>query len=233
MPIFSGIVAAFTAVTAWFGALGVATQAFVKIGLGLAISRIAIALVGTPDRPEPRFAVNGTLRRGADIPQSFIIGRYATAGSLVWGEEWGEDDNTPNAYLTLVIELSNLPVRGLHGLYIDGQPVTIENANPHSSYGKRITEVIGGSSSEGRRNYDGYAWIKFYDGTQTTADSWLRSAFGTGDWRLNSNFIGRGNAYAIVTVRVKNEGLWSGFPEFLFVVDGIELAIAGKWNDQP
>ena len=64
--------------------------------------------------------------------------------------------------------------------------------------------------------------MKFYDGDQTSADSWLASSFTSGDYALNSNFIGTGNAYAIVTYKIK-EGLWQGFPKALFVIDGIEL----------
>ena len=108
-----------------------------------------------------KFGISGTLGRGVDIPQSFIAGTYATAGSLVWGEEWGSS----NEYLTQVIEVSNLPVRGLAGIFIDGEEVTIESTQVHTDFGNRL-----GSNTSGSKNYNGYAWVKFYDGNQTSAD---------------------------------------------------------------
>ena len=100
------------------------------------------------------------------------------------------------------------------------------------NFGKRL-----GSNTSGSKNYDGYAWIKFYDGSQTVADPWLVDNFTTGDYALNSNFIGTGNAYAIVTYKTKND-LWQGFPKALFIVNGIELlnaatGLASTTHDNP
>lgn len=216
MAVFTAIATAFTAATAWFGGLSLFAQGLIKIGLGLVVNKISTSLAKKKaQRNKPTFGVSGQLQRGADIPQSFIFGTYATPGSLVWGDEWG---GSANDYLTLVIEVSNIPVRGLNGLLIDGEEVTIEDSNPHADYGKRVGETTSGS-----KNYDGYVWVKFYDGTQTTADPWLSTAFTDGDYALDDNFIGYGNAYAIITYKVKNEGLWNGFPRAVFVVDGINL----------
>lgn len=237
MAFFGLISSIATGVGAWFSGLGVFGQGLVKIGLGLAANKIARALSGRRS-PTAQFSVSGSLQRGADIPQSFIVGRYPTAGSLCWAEEWGTSGGTPNAYFTQVIELSNLPVRDLHEVWINGEKVTIDKTNPHSDLGWRLTEVTD-SSEATPKNYDGFAWVKFYDGTQTTADSWLSTNFTTGDYALDSNFIGEGNAYVIVTTRIKQEGLWSGgWPKFLFVVDGIELldpltGVTGTDHDNP
>ena len=72
--------------------------------------------------------------------------------------------------------------------------------------------------------------MKFYDGNQTSADPWLASDFTTGDYALDSNFIGTGNAYAIVTYKIK-KGIWRNFPQALFVIDGIELLNAETGAD--
>lgn len=218
MAIFTAIAAVFTGVSAWFAGLSLFAQALIKIGVGLVVNKIAASLAGKPKRTP--FGIKGELQRGADIPQSFIIGEYATAGSLVWAEEWGSSGGTPNAYFTQVIELSNLPVKGLNDIWIDGEKRTIISGEDHADYGSPIEEF--------RVNGTDYAWVKFYDGTQTTADSWLSTAFADGGdnaqdgWELDTNFIGKGNAYAIVTTRFNND-LYQGFPQCLFVIDGIEL----------
>ncbi|MBV9548419.1 MAG: hypothetical protein JO256_01950, partial [Alphaproteobacteria bacterium] len=68
-----------------------------------------------------------------------------------------------------------------------------------------------------------YPWVKFHDGSQTTADSWLVRQFGSGaNFPYGSDRVGYGIAYAIVTVRVNAE-LFSGPPQIVFVLDGVKL----------
>ena len=156
MPVFTVVVAAVSTAIAWYGGLTVLGQAAVQIGAGLVLNKLASAGQGsysyeppplpTGDGTKPpsarrasvaavrKFGISGTLGRGVDIPQSFIAGTYATAGSLVWGEEWGSS----NEYLTQVIEVSNLPVRGLAGIFIDGEEVTIESTQVHTDFGSRL-----------------------------------------------------------------------------------------------
>jgi hypothetical protein len=212
MAIFTALSSAFTGLGAWFAGLGVFGKAFLKIGLGLIINKAAASLAGKPKQTP--FGVVGKIQRGADIPQSFILGKYATAGSFEWGEEFGSAGGTPNAYFVQVIELSNLPVNGLDGVWIDGERQTIISGEDHSDFGSPILEKRVGSTD--------YAWVKFYDGNQTTADPWLSTAFTTGDWALDSNFIGLGNAYAIVVTRF-NQDLFNGYANWLFEIDGVPL----------
>ena len=119
MAIFTAI-AAFITTSAWFTGLSVFGAAVVQIGLGFVVNKLATSLYGKKPS-SPTFGISGTISRGADVPQSFIVGTYATAGSMVWGEEWGSS----NEYLTLAIELSNLPVRGLAGIFIDGEKLRL------------------------------------------------------------------------------------------------------------
>lgn len=277
MAIFTTIAVITSAVivnSLWF--VGLATTNWVaagliKLGLGFIISAIAKKELGVGPTPKAPFGVSGTLQRGGTLDQSFIFGRYATAGSLMFSEEWdwsATNTNTmfrdlqsfyniyskrgsvtyaqftaglngtwqreigssgiPNQYLTQVIQLSDLPVRGLHGLILNEEPVTIEDTSPHEVFGRRIT-----STQSGTKDYNGYAWIKFYDGNQTESDVFLTTTFG-GDpnYPIDENFIGKGNAYAIVTTKIR-EGevaLWTGFPKFLFILDGIELLSASTGN---
>ena len=76
-------------------------------------------------------------------------------------------------------------MRGLAGLFIDGERVTI--GATHSDKGYPITEY--------RRGSKDHLWIEFFDGTQTVADTFMVSKFGTDpDRPWTSDMIGRGIA---------------------------------------
>lgn len=209
MAIFSGIAAAIgsaiTAVSGFIGGLGVVGSFLLKTAVGVGLSLLAQSLAGKPK--DPTFSINGTLQGGGDISRSFILGRTATAGSLVFVNTWGQDGDTPNAYLTQVIALSDLPVRGLAEVWVNGERVT-----------------LGGMTDRGYsvNEYPDSLWIKFYDGTQTTADSFLFTSVSNGNRWWNPDRIGRGVAYAIVTARV-SKNMFSGVPSFKFVLEGMRL----------
>jgi hypothetical protein len=208
MAIFSGIAAAVTAVSGWIGATLASAglgALMLKTAVGVGLSLLAQSLAGKPK--DPTFSINGTLQGGGDISRSFIIGRTATAGSLVFVNTWGQDGDTPNAYLTQVIALSDLPVRGLAEVWVNGERAT-----------------LGGLTDRGYsvNEYPDSLWVKFYDGTQTTADSFLFTSVSNGNRWWNPDRIGRGVAYAIVTARV-SKNMFSGVPSFKFVLEGLRL----------
>lgn len=209
MAIFSGIAAAISgvvsAVSGFIGGLGVVGSFLLKTAVGVGVSLLAQSLAGKPK--DPTFSINGTLQGGGDVPRSFIMGRTATAGSLVFVNTWGQDGDTPNAYLTQVIALSDLPVRGLAEVWVNGELVT-----------------LGGLTDRGYavNQYPDSLWVKFYDGTQTTADSFLFTSVSNGNRWWNPDRIGRGVAYAIVTARV-SKNMFSGVPSFKFVLEGMRL----------
>ncbi|MES4990996.1 phage tail protein [Agrobacterium radiobacter] len=208
MAIFSGIAAAVTAVSGWIGATLASAglgALMLKTAVGVGLSLLAQSLAGKPK--DPTFSINGTLQGGGDISRSFIIGRTATAGSLVFVNTWGQDGDTPNAYLTQVIALSDLPVRGLAEVWVNGERAT-----------------LGGLTDRGYavNEYPDSLWVKFYDGTQTTADSFLFTSVSNGNRWWNPDRIGRGVAYAIVTARV-SKNMFSGVPSFKFVLEGMRL----------
>lgn len=209
MAIFSGIAAAIgsaiTAVSGFIGGLGAVGAFLLKTAVGLGVSLLAQSLAGKPK--DPTFSINGTLQGGGDISRSFILGRTATAGSLVFVNTWGQDGDTPNAYLTQVIALSDMPVRGLAEVWVNGELVT-----------------LGGLTDRGYaiNEYPDSLWVKFYDGTQTTADSFLFTSVSNGNRWWNPDRIGRGVAYAIVTARV-SKNMFSGVPSFKFVLEGMRL----------
>lgn len=209
MAIFSGIATAISgaisAVSSFIGGLGVVGSFLLKTAVGVGVSLLAQSLAGKPK--DPTFSINGTLQGGGDIPRSFILGRTATAGSLVFVNTWGQDGDTPNAYLTQVIALSDMPIRGLAEVWVNGERAT-----------------LGGLTDRGYavNEYPDSLWVKFYDGTQTTADSFLFTSVSNGNRWWNPDRIGRGVAYAIVTARV-SKNMFSGVPSFKFVLEGMRL----------
>ncbi|WCK72221.1 phage tail protein [Agrobacterium tumefaciens] len=205
MPFFSAVAAAFSAVSTFIGGLGVVGSFLLKTAVGVGVSLLAQSLAGKPK--DPTFSINGTLQGGGDISRSFILGRTATAGSLVFVNTWGRDGDTPNAYLTQVIALSDMPIRGLAEVWVNGERVT-----------------LGGLTDRGYavNEYPDSLWVKFYDGTQTTADSFLFTSVSNGNRWWNPDRIGRGVAYAIVTARV-SKNMFSGVPSFKFVLEGMRL----------
>ncbi len=207
MAIFTSIATAIGSALG-FGAASffvTATAFALKAVAGLGLSLLAQSLAGKPK--DPTFSINGTLQGGGDISRSFILGRTATAGSLVFVNTWGQDGDTPNAYLTQVIALSDMPIRGLAEVWVNGERVT-----------------LGGLTDRGYavNEYPDSLWVKFYDGTQTTADSFLFTSVSNGNRWWNPDRIGRGVAYAIVTARV-SKNMFSGVPSFKFVLEGMRL----------
>lgn len=205
MAIFSLATAIIGGISSFIGGLGAVGAFLLKTAVGLGVSLLAQSLAGKPK--DPTFSINGTLQGGGDVARSFIMGRTATAGSLVFVNTWGQDGDTPNAYLTQVIALSDLPVRSLAEVWVNGELVT-----------------LGGLTDRGYavNQYPDSLWVKFYDGTQTTADSFLFTSVSNGNRWWNPDRIGRGVAYAIVTARV-SKNMFSGVPSFKFVLEGLRL----------
>ncbi|WP_234851558.1 phage tail protein [Sinorhizobium meliloti] len=211
MPLFTAIGAAVTAVSAWIGSLGTLGAFALKTAVGVGLSLAAQALAGKPK--EQNFALNGELQGGGDLPRSFILGKYATAGSLVWANAWGKSGDTPNSWLTQVIALSDLPVKGLLEVWVDGEKVTYAPSGSDGIFGYSVPEYV-------KRGPNLY--IKFYDGTQTVADEALVTRAATAERPWDATRIGRGVAYVVVHSRCI-DNMFNGFPSFRFVVDGLKL----------
>lgn len=208
--------AAIAAASAAFSASAVGafltTNIFGRVLFTLGLSALRAALVGKPDvGPEPGIRTTQTQTGGIN-PASFILGRYATEGVLIAPPmSHGTVGGVPNAYLNYVIELADIPGHTLETLYIDGEKVTL-GTTEHASYGRPV---------QGR--FSGYAWIKYYDGTQTVADPMLRAKYGGRAVRpWSSDMIGKGICYAILTFRF-NRKIYSGFPSVRFALGGISL----------
>ena len=216
MALFTAIGTAIaSAVTGFFTATAIASLVL-RTAVGLGVSLLAQKLQGKPEAPT--FSIQGKMNTGEDVPRSFILGQAATAGSLAYSNEWGTLNKTPNAYHVQVIALSDLPVDSLAEVFVNGELVTLIRDEPHPERGFPVLEY---RDDEG--NVHDYLWIKFYDGTQTVADPYLVDRFGNlKDRKYESTRVGVGIAYAICTARVE-EKLFTGFPEYKFVLNGLKL----------
>lgn len=218
MVIFTGIIAAVTAVSTFIGGLGAIGGAIVSGALSVGVSYLAKAIAGNPQpgaaaATQSAFAIQGKLLRGGDVPRSFPLGRTVTAGSLVYANTWGNSGETPNAFETQVIALSDLPIPDIDQIWINGQLCSLDSS-PHATLGYPVLEY--------RRDGVDHIWIKFYDGTQTTADSLLTTNVSSADRPYQNTRVGYGIAYVICTSRV-NDKLFSGHPEYKFALQGIPL----------
>ncbi|TKT78433.1 phage tail protein [Aquamicrobium sp. LC103] len=119
-------------------------------------------------------------------------------------------------------------------MWVNGEPVTIDTSNTSYSQGFPVNEYRIGSN----RNH---MWVRFYDGTQTTADSFLVNEVSNSARPYQSTRVGRGVAYAVVTSQVNDE-LFTSLPQFKFTVQGARLydpsrdtTVGGtgtqRWND--
>lgn len=175
---------------------------------------VGASLLSAMSAPKDKAAgVRGTLEMGGDLSPRFIVGRYGTAGQLRYAGTWGSSGDTPNAYLARVVEVSCLPIRGFGAFYVDGELVTLAGA---------ATGDLGYAVLEYRRKGKDHLWIKPYLGDQTSADPLMLAKFGTDPDRPYAGMVGRGCGYFVVTALVNRE-LFSGIPDILAEVDGIEL----------
>lgn len=216
--IFSAIGAVVGIVTTFIGGLGATIGTFaLQMAASIGLSYLAKAIAGNKQQAASStpstMGVQGTLQSGGDVPRSFVIGKGATAGSLVYANTWGNDGSTPNAFLTQVIALSDQPIKDLLEVWINGEKCTRGNT-PHLDYGYPVLEY--------RKDGKDHLWIKFYDGAQTVADPFLVARVGSSERPYEATRVGRGIAYVICTSLVEDT-LFTGFPQFVFGLDGVRL----------
>lgn len=192
------------------------TNIFGRLMVSVAASALMQAVAAPKLRPggsQIGFASTIALTGGTN-PCRFPLGRTMTAGQHVCPPmTHGTVDKTPNAYMTYVVLLSNVKGCELEQVVINDDAVNL-GTTLHGQYG---APVLG--------RYAGYAWVKYYDGTQTSADPYLLARYGSYPRRpWSDQMIGRGTCYAIVTLRQSPEK-WAGGgqPRVRFVLSGIPL----------
>lgn len=197
------------------------TAAFGTIGAFLvkAVIGVALSLAGQLLRDKPKLNTSGIQTEqtttGDVTPAKFVVGRYGLEGHLVAP---AYTHGARNEMMTYIMEVSNIPVTGLTGrIAIDGEwrDIDTDPANAHADYGQPILGLEHGGQA--------HAWIRFHDGSQTTADAMLVDKYGAhADRPWTADHVLRGTAYAVLTFRYNNK-VFSGWPAVRFELDGIPL----------
>lgn len=200
-------------ITATLVAIGVSattaaaiTSAIISFALTAAASMLSKALQKKPVPPGIKLERTAT---GGAVGRRAIIGYYATAGSEVCPPmSHGADGKTPNAYLTKVIAVSDVPVDSITAVMVNGEFVPLGAV---SEYGL----ALGGK-------YAGLAWVRFHDGRQTAADDMLVSKYSNYIRPWGPDRIGTGVAYAIFTFKLDTD-VFKGEPECKVELIGMRL----------
>ena len=214
MAIFTALVGlAFPALAGTF--VGGLLASGLAIATSYGVSMVMKSLSGTEDEPAKteNTGTQGMLAAGGDIPRSFGLGYHMTAGSLSYANYWGHEGLTPNAYITQVIAVSDLPRESLVEVWVSGEKVTLSGP---------VDPNMGQSVAEYAKAGKQHLWIKYYNGTQTTADAFLTGMVASDDRPYGADRVGAGICYVIATALV-DDTLFSGFPTFKFALSGIPL----------
>ncbi|WP_457299176.1 phage tail protein [Phyllobacterium sp. P5_D12] len=194
--------AAFAATTA-----GAVVTYLIGAGIAYGVSLLSQALFGEQEQAAQTQGVKLTVQMGDDKPMSFTAGTTATSGKRKYIGAWGKDGKTPNAYLTDVVEIGNIPAPGQPAFWVVDQKVTVLWGETPVEQGYPVLEF--------RKDGKDYLWFKYYDGTQTAADTFLLAKFSTDpDRPYKSTMIGRGCPYFIATARL-NQDLFPNQPTYL------------------
>lgn len=195
--------AAFAATTA-----GAVVTFAISTAISIGLSLVAQALTKKDQQQAADPGITFDVQMGDTVPMGFPLGETATAGSREYIGSWGNDGGTPNAYLVDVRTISDIPLPGQPGIWIDDTKCTILWGETPVAQGYPILEKrVGGVD---------HAWVKYKDGTQTTAEEYLLDKFGTHpDRPWTDDMIGRGCAFMIVTTLVNRE-IFNGEPKTLF-----------------
>lgn len=215
MPLFTAIGAAlFGAGTFLAGATAFALQMAAGIGLNL----IAAAIKGKPT--QEKVGIQGKMTAGGDVPRSIILGRYNTAGSLVYRNTWGQDGDTPNANYVEVRALADHPVASLVETWVDGEKVTLVPGDRGPTSQQHIKNDPKWGNIES-------LWFQFFDGTQTIANDYLTAALAGSERPYGTDRVGRNVSYVAIVARrddtQTDNQIFNGFPQCKFTLQGMKL----------
>lgn len=211
MAIFSAAIAAvssfFSAVSATVvGAFALRTIA------SMGLSMLAQKLAGKKSQ-QADFSVKGQIGRGADVPQGFAFGDFATAGTLSYSNT-ADEGGKPNVLMYWVITLSDIPIQAVTGVWVNGAKCTLSASSVGGGWLK-VDEFVRGSGE--------YLRIKTFDGTQTAAETELINTASSTERPWDATAVGYGRAYVVIRAYLHSELFQNGFPSFLFEVNGVKL----------
>jgi hypothetical protein len=212
------------AVVAAVGITGVAATVATFVGtvaLSVGVSWLASKLMPKPEQAASNLGVELNIRVDPETPQSLLLGRCVTAGSLVYAETYGKRNEIDNSDLVEVIAIADHPCEGLVDVYVDEVQRNLVPAgagNPGQFWGPLAQQR--GDLVDG---FSGYLAVKFYDGTQVAADPFAVAACGAQPGRpYTSAMLGMGITYAR-THSIYNTDKVPGAMHWRFVIDGALL----------
>ncbi len=234
---WGAVVAAWTAITSSTAFVAISTfftKTFIGRLLGGVILSALQARLMRQKVATPLAGLRTTVTQTGGINAcSFIVGTYATAGSKVAPEmTFAEVAGGPRNMMFQVVDTGDVPGATLSRVAIDGVWYTL-GGTAHPDYGLPLQGML-----------DGYAWIRWHDGTQTTADATLLAKYGDPMAHIrawSSDMIGTGVTHAILTYKGYGS-LFRGIPQPLIEQTSIPLydprldSTAGgsgaqRWND--
>lgn len=219
----AGPVAAAVGAIAGILAKGGIAAALIKWAFGLALQVGVSLLKRAMAKKQAQPGITGQVQLGGDKSLSFIVGSYATAGHLEYINTWKSIGKTPNAVLTQVITVSDLPVHEISNrVWVNGKLCTRDPSTAGTGSGAKF-----GTNSFPLTEYFYKKWhflfLTYYTGDQTSADSDMVSAYGSDEERpWLSDMIGRGVSYVIASAEIERN-LMTAVPAFRFEVKGIKL----------
>jgi len=202
-------------------ALGISTAAATTVAtVGLYVATTAATyFIQQAMMPEPETGTKLSAVLGGAVNQSFIFGEKETAGSFIYTGTWGISGKTPNGYLVNVFCLQDLRADGFGTRLWTDKKNSIDTGSTWMADGNNLGNPVTAFDNGGAH----YLGVKFLDGTQTSADGYLRSVFGSDATRpWTADMVGRGRTLAIVTQKY-NKDQPEGEVTPVFVVKGIRL----------
>lgn len=170
--------------------------------VGIGMSVLSTVLAAKP-RQEGGGISTSTTQSGADKPRTIILGHYATGGHLITESFIYDIDKNDNKYYTQVIGLSDTRLSGLDEIVLNGKAYVpspqVSPGQPGYHFDDGLGQRLNGGDVEGR------AMVRFYDGTQTTADPTLITISRDDPRPVNTNFKMTGVSYMIFTAKHLNE----------------------------
>jgi len=216
--------------TAGFG-VTLSAGATIAIQIGVAVAATALSVALSSQAANDNVSGGGvrtqSITAGDQMPQSFVLGRYMTAGNLA-APEMSHGVNGDTRYLTRVVDLGDIAYDALENIIIDGDLCTLGTAGTLTmSDGAGTTAAVNsvyGATIATPNRYTGFAWCRFR-ANPTVADPDLLSIYGSYPERpWQSDMIGRGVPHAIMTFLWRDSPqIWNGRPDVKFIVRGIRL----------
>lgn len=204
----------------------------VQLGASVVLSKISQRLAERRQSvSQPGREIEG-LTTGENAGETFVVGNWATGGHMTYQGSFGNHEE----FLVRVIELAGIPRHDLRSVIIRGTFVDLVGVP--SEVGPLNDRVFTGSGSIATGDATGGAtavnpalsrdgqplfYLRYHDGTQTSADAFLREIFGNHPQRpYGADMVGAGIPYAVVTFRQDND-TWSSGVEPVFVLRGVPL----------